>query len=41
MSSTIGLTPRSALRHRPIGSALTDIPPWVRASQALRKQRRR
>ncbi|GHO82594.1 hypothetical protein [Dictyobacter formicarum] len=41
MSSTMGLTPRSALRHRPIDRSLTDIPPWVRASQTLRQHRHR
>ncbi|GLV61175.1 hypothetical protein KDH_79910 [Dictyobacter sp. S3.2.2.5] len=41
MSSTLGLTPRSALRHRPINNTVTDIPPWVRASQALRQHRPR
>lgn len=39
MSSTIGLTPRSALRHRLINNAFTDIPPWVRASQVLHQPR--
>ncbi|GHO88200.1 hypothetical protein [Dictyobacter formicarum] len=39
MSSIMGLTPRSALRHRPINNAFTDIPPWVRASQALQQPR--
>ncbi|GCE29980.1 hypothetical protein KDA_54640 [Dictyobacter alpinus] len=43
MSSTLGLTPRSALRHRPISSShSSDIPTWVRSSTALvsRKTRR-
>ncbi|GLV54266.1 hypothetical protein KDH_11140 [Dictyobacter sp. S3.2.2.5] len=40
MSSTMGLTPRSTLRHRPIDRSLTDIPPWVRASQGLHQHKR-
>ena len=36
MSSTGQITPRSALRHRPIGSSTPDVSPWIkRASRTL------